>query len=284
MRTSLMTLLAAAVLAHGCADGRDAEPVADPVADRTSQSAPASGAARDGVSWQERLEADLARLGRERPELVAELEALRPSTTRAGHLRFTTPLIHDADAAPVLLDRLLRTGDAAVRAALAEALPRTGGAFAAALPDLLADESSPEVRAVLVAIAWRVPAEVAARVVEAGLGDGAAPVRAEAARTAGRIGDRARPEGALVAALGDPDAATRAAAAEALGVHRSGAAAEALASLLADDDADVRLAALRALRRAAPVALAAGDAARALAGDPDPRVRRLAARIAEDAR
>ena len=215
------------------------------------------------------------------PEVAPAPQAAHPATTRAGTRRFTGREVRDPGATRAFLDRFASEPDPAVRAALAEALPRTEGAWAGELGRLLAAEADPDVRAVLVAIAWRAPAEQGIRVLAAGLDDADARVRAEAARTAGRHRAGGQLVDALAARLSDPAAPVRAAAAEALGVRGAGrfTRLSALTALTADGDAEVRLQALRALERLAPEAEIAAPAAR-LRTDPDERVRRLADRLA----
>jgi hypothetical protein len=113
----------------------------------------------------------------------------------------------------------------------------------------------------------------------------AAPaVRAERARrlqVVSALGRRRDP--AAVAELGgilarDGDPLVRARAASALGATRDARAAAALTAALGDPEATVRLAAVSALRRSVGEESADG-LARVLAGDPDPRVRRLAATL-----
>lgn len=261
---SLSTLAIALCLA-ACAPER---------ADSDGEAARELAAAGDWQSW---VDAEVARLERERPDFAAQVLAMEPTVTRADTLRMTDPAVRDADAAPLLLHRLQREDDPARRAALAEALPRTGGRYADALGDLLAAEGSELVREVLVASAWRAPAAEALPVIEAALGDASPQVRTAAAHTASRHPEGARVADALAARLADDAAPVRAAAARALGVHQVDRAA-ALQPLLADADADVRLAALRALDRTGAISSDSSHVAR-LAGDPDPRVRRLATRL-----
>lgn len=266
MRSLCMLATAIALCVPACApeDGGEAAPAA----------------IEAGDDWHAWAEAEVARLSRERPEFAAAVLALEPTVTRADTLRFTGPVVRDADAAPLFLHRFSQERDPAVRAALAEALPRTGGRYADALGDLYAAEGDALVREVLVASAWRAPADDALAVIEAALADPAPRVRATAAHTASRHTDGARLTGALAERLSDDAAPVRAAAARALGVHGVAQAA-ALEPLLADADADVRLAALRALDRTGAIAADPAPAAR-LTADPDPRVRRLAARIASE--
>lgn len=228
--------------------------------------------------WRARVAAELAALRRDAPALHAELATLQPARTRAGLLRFTTSSIHDPRVAAVFLDRIVNAREPEpVRAALVEALPRTGGLYADAAAELIASERSPLVRATYVHAARRAPADPALAIIERGLADADPVVTAEAARAAAAHPAGGRAAASLRAALGSADAMTRAAAARALGVLAVAGSEAALTARLADPAADVRLEALRALDRLAPGAVAGLDA---LARDPDPRVARLAARLA----
>lgn len=147
----------------------------------------------------------------------AELMALAPTKTRAGHVRFTGAGIHDPNAAVVFLRRLQAGADSAdVRAALVEALPRTGGQYAHALPQLLAGEADVGVRQAIVFAAKRAPAAWATEILSRGFADDAWQVRAEAARVAGARADGATYKAQLITLQGDSDAAARQAASQAL--------------------------------------------------------------------
>ena len=241
--------------------------------------APVTAPVADGSSWRARVAAELAALD---PARRAELAAAMPQTTRAGGTRFTTELVHDPRAAAVFIDRLARrTDDEPTRAALAEALPRTGGLYADAVAELIATEASELVRSVYVHSAGRAPTTHAVAILRRGFTDGAAVVRAEAARTAAAHATAgARLSAELRATLADSDPTSRAEAARALGVLGITVARNELERMLADGAADVRLAALRALDRIAPNTLAGSAAVAALANDPDERVARLAKKLA----
>lgn len=230
--------------------------------------------------WRARVAADLASLRADNPTLHAELAQLSPARTRAGHLRFTTRVDADPRATAVFLDRLARgVASVAERAALVEVLPRTTGAYADALGELFAAEPTAEVRAAYAFVTRRAPAEHAVPLIQQALADVSPVVQAEAARSAAAhpAGAQLAPE--LEAALAAPDATTRSAAARALGIHQVGAAQAALTARLGDSDPEVRLAALRALDRIAPGSLDAATL-RALATDADPRIARLATKLA----
>jgi hypothetical protein len=205
-----------------------------------------------------------------------ELAMLAPQQTRAGTLRFTTDAIRAPGAADAFLERLHRRSDGAeTRAALVEALPRTGGTYAHALAALL-DDPAPGVRAMVVHVARRADAAVAIAILERGLADTDAAVRGEALRSAAAHGALASRVAGL---LGDRDVAVRAEAARTLGVLRAAPARDRLERSLHDADPAVRLEALRALDRIAPGSLAGHAALDTLARDTDDRVARLARKL-----
>lgn len=245
-------------------------PLAQPVAQPTAVTG----------DWRARVRVETAALRNTEPALYAELSQLAPSQTRAGFLRFTSKAIHDPRAASVFLDRLIGGRESEqVRAALVEALPRTGGTYSDAAADLIATETSAMVRAAFVHSVRRAPAEHAVIVIERALGDSDATVTAEAARAAA-----AHPEGAQVAdklrgALASPDATTRAEAARSLGILKIESARDALLLRLNDASADVRLEALRAVDRIAPGSLKGNAVLEAMTTDTDPRIVQLVARI-----
>jgi HEAT repeat protein len=269
---TIKAVLASVLLLSGC--GVAADDATAPSAD-VGGKADSAGAPVPSADWRVRVAGEMARLENERPERVAELRAMAPRVTRAGHLRFTTS-VDDADVATVFLSRLAGgERDPGVRAALIEALPRTGGVFADALGELSAEPVA-EVRAIAQAIAWRAPAEAALPVMRAGLADADAGVRAEAARAVSRHVDGKALAAEVAARLTDADAEVRAAAVRTVGIV-GGADSDAVATLLADRRAEVRLEALRSLRRTEPALAEQLVRARELDRDPDARVRAAAA-------
>ncbi|MCG8418027.1 MAG: HEAT repeat domain-containing protein [Proteobacteria bacterium] len=238
-------------------------------------------AQRPGTSWRQRVSLQVAELEDYAPEVLARFSSIKPLRTRAGHLRFSTDAIHDPRAAAVFLGRLERGNEpAAVRAALAQALPRTGGFFADALVDLLDAETDQRVRAVLVASARRAPVDLALPALARGLRDASPNVRAEAAYTVSALPAGARLAGTLISLLADSAEKPRVAAAEALGVLRVARARNALAALLGDASSDVRLATLRALGQIDPSWIKGRPMLGTLAADSDPRIARLARHLA----
>jgi hypothetical protein len=230
-------------------------------------------------SWRDRVSADLAAMRASSPQLLAELTQLAPRITRARLARFTSDAIHDPRAASVFLDRLAHGGESEqVRAALVEALPRTGGTFADAAVDLFAGETSSVVRGSYVFAARRAPAAQALILIKRGLADSATEVQAEAARTAA-----AHPSGKQLAtelrkALTSSDPAVRTEVARTLGILGITDARDALVALLDDASADVRLESLRAIDRIQP-GFAKTLPLATLAADTDPRIAALVARL-----
>ncbi|HVK88968.1 MAG TPA: HEAT repeat domain-containing protein [Kofleriaceae bacterium] len=250
--------------------------------DRTTPTAaPPSSSNQPRGDWRARIAADASELRSSAPAHYAELRGAAPQTTRAHTLRFTTELIRDPRAASVFLERLAEGSDSAeVRAALVEALPRTGGIYADAVAELIVNERDAAVRTAYVFTMRRAPADLAIAVLARGLADDDTSVRAESARSAAAHTDGARLAGELRAALSASDPQLRVEAARALGILRVTGAQPELSVRLSDASADVRLEALRALDRIAPGSLTGRPALEALASDPDPRVARLAASLA----
>ncbi|MCC6527823.1 MAG: HEAT repeat domain-containing protein [Polyangiaceae bacterium] len=209
----------------------------------------------------------------------------RARRARDGSLRYADEVVHDNPAAAAeILRRLEREHDAEVRAALVRALPATGGTWLEAVRQRLAREPDAGVRRAMVALAPRAPAGQGDELVLAGVDDGAASVRAEAALSAGSLAPlSAQLATRLVALLGDRDAPVRAAAARSLGIGAWGQAFEPVAALLSDPEPFVRLEAVRALGRLDRARAAGLEALRALVRDPDATVARAAARLLDAA-
>lgn len=255
-------------------------PVAtDSVAPTPTPTSPTVAPARVATTWRDRVRSDLAAMKASAPQLLVELTQLAPSKTRAGFVRFTSDAIHDPRAASVFLDRLARGGDSDdVRAALVEALPRTGGTFADAAVELMGTERSSVVRAAYVHAARRAPGAQAIAIMTRGLADGEAEVQAEAARSAAAHPEGKRLASALRAALASSNAAVRAESARTLGILKVADARDALAARISDESADVRLEALRATERIAPGSVRSLPLDK-LAKDEDPRIVALVGRL-----
>ncbi len=179
-----------------------------------------------------------------------ELMQLPPSVTRAGFLRFTDDAIHDPRAARVFLDRLESgTESEGVRAALVDALPRTGGDYADAILPLMAKERSPIVRAAYVHTARRAPAGQAIAIAERGFADSSPDVIAEAIRATASIPDGAKLANVLRSSLRSSDANVRMEAARALGILKIAVAKAELDALANDSSPEVRREATRAITR-----------------------------------
>ena len=216
-----------------------------------------------------------------RPEFFDRVLRLEPQVTRNGFLRLTDPIINDPDAAPVLLMRIESTAqDTMLRAALVEALPRTGGDYAEQLVGLMPSEKDDVVRSVMVRSLRTADGEAALAGLELGLTDSATDVRAEAARTLARRSDGGALSAELITALEDEDLAVRVEASRALGALAVAEAIPALSGALEDDEADVRLNALRAISRIDAQAARALPVVDRLTSDPDPRIVRVASEIA----
>jgi len=279
LRSLLMTL--AFVGLSGCAG----EPGDEPEAAESRVPADAPGASSEPplADWQDWLTGELARAERERPATVAELRAATPVATRAGHPRFTNEALEQPGAATVLLGRLSRgTDPSPVRAALAEALPRAGGPYGAALVGLMTLEKDPEVRVAMVSALRRAAAEPALAGLRAGLDDVDPRVRAAAAEVASRRPDGATLADPLIARLADDSAEVRLVATRSLGALAVEAAFPALQAKLRDmspETAEVRLHSLRALARIDAARAATLPELAALRDDPDPRVVEAAGRV-----
>ena len=272
------SIVGAAFTFSGCTASSEPEPTEQRSAE-LQPPAVDSTIAIDG-DWRTRAVQEVERVRSEHPELHATIASLEPRQTRAGFLRFTTSVIHDPAVAPVFLARLAEGGEPpAVRAAIVEALPRTGGEYAHAVLDLLSEESDPEVRAALVASLRRAPASAAVAGLERALHDDDPAIRTIAAETAAMHTEGHALADALRSTLADDHGPARAAAARALGVFGIVDGSSELAALVEDDVAEVRLEALRALTRVDPTAASRLGTLEVLQRDADPRVARLARTI-----
>lgn len=257
--------------AHRASPPAIMEKVATPVADAAVPMAD---------DWEAWVAAEVDRLRQHAPQLYAAIRDLAPRSTRAGFPRFTGPDVRHPEAAVLLLDRLVNGNETAqVRAALVEALPRTGGAFGPAVLDLMEREKDARVREVMVGSLRHADASSALRGLGRGLADADPGVRAEAARTLARRRDGAELSDALLSAASDPDPDVQLASVRTLGVLQIEAAEAKLVDLLAAGDADLRLHALRSLGRIDPERAAKRPEVSSMRDDPDARVAKLASEL-----
>lgn len=231
--------------------------------------------------WKTQVQSRADAVAAADPTRYKAVSELAPIKTRKGTPRFVGEAVRDPAAASVLLQRLADgVDDAELRAALVEALPRTGGEYGAALVQMLPDESDADVRVVMVATLQRADATSAHTGLVLALTDEDPAVRAEAARVASMRVDGAALAGELSAALTDETPQVRAAAARTMGVLQLADARDTLVAGLDDGDADVRLQSLRAVRRIDPTFAARLTKLAALQADTDSRVANVAATIA----
>lgn len=264
-------LLAALALACACASAPETgdEPAAEqahaPVSDDMSGE-PALDA------WQDWLRDAVAAAERDAPAAVAELRALAPATTRDGRPRFGSAALDRPEAAAILLDRLSAEPDPQLRAALVDALPRTGGPYAAALVGMLPREADAQVRIAIVSTLRRAAPEPALAGLKRALADPDPGVRSAAAEVASRRRDGDTLADPLIAALSDPAVDVRIAATRSLGALAVASAFAPLQPHLSHESAELRLHTLRALGRIDRDRTAALPELARLAADPDPRV------------
>jgi hypothetical protein len=233
-----------------------------------------------GDDWEAWVAAEVERIREAKPELYDAIRGLEPRMTRGRFLRFTDPVLNDPDAAPLLLDRFVNGNDTTqVRAAVIEAIPRTGGAFGPAMVDLLSRERDADVRVVMVESMRRADATSAQHGLEQAFTDRDANVRVQAALTVARRSDGAELADALVIAASDPDDEVKRTAVQSLGALKVEQAKDALVGLLSQDDPELRFLSLRALERIDAGYVAALPKAKALRDDADPRVAKLATRL-----
>jgi len=234
--------------------------------------------------WRVRHQSAVALGWRQSGELYSALSGMQPIETRAGTVRFSGDFRGMPEAAPALLDRYLHGGeDAGTRAALVESLFFTGGDWGQALTELIDSEPSADVQVMMVSGLRDVEGSWALPALADAMSHADPEIRAEAAASAGIRADAASDDGvldALVIALTDTDAPTRANAARSLGVLGADRAMTALEPLLTDEHAEARLNALRAISRIDAAAAATLPQLGALSQDSDARVARLADKIA----
>ncbi|MBK8262260.1 MAG: HEAT repeat domain-containing protein [Nannocystis sp.] len=279
--TALALALCLAGLAPlaACDQPRVPEPRAQPAPAAPAQSPDLKDRSSPDPAIAPALDPAIAAL--DEAEAREQLRALRPATTRAQTLRFTDPLLARPEAAEIFAARLARPGvPAEERAALAEALPRCGGAWTEALVDAAAIEADPAVRATLISGLRRAAPPLAIPALTLALDDRDPEVRRAAAEVAGwvpAVGDGLRPQ--LRALLSDRSRPVATEATRALGLLGDAPAFPAIADQLRVDDLELRVEALHALERIDAARALEHPAVRAALIDHDPRVRAAAERL-----
>jgi hypothetical protein len=236
--TALALALCLAGLAPlaACDQPQSPEPRAQPAPAAPAQSPDLKDSLPPGPAIAPALDPAIAAL--DEADARERLTALRPATTRAQTLRFTDPLLARPEAAEIFAARLARPGvPAEERAALAEALPRCGGAWTEALVVAAALEADPAVRATLISGLRRAAPPLAIPALTLALDDRDPEVRrAAAAEIAGwvpALGDGLRPQ--LRALLSDRSRPVATEATRALGLLGDAPAFPAIADQLRVD-------------------------------------------------
>ncbi len=200
-------------------------------------------------TWQQRTAIAIGELQEKDPKRYKQLHALKPNRRVGDEQQYTQAIAQEPPAAAVFLQRLLNGKDSiAVRLALVDALPSTGGDWQEGLAALVAIDASPRVRKKMVEMLRYVapPHDIAG--LRHGFADEDAKVRAAAARTAGFARDGIGLFQEVVSMTFDGDDwDTRAAAAQSLGKFGHKAAWPQLLRMLGDPHPEVRLQVLIAL-------------------------------------
>lgn len=239
------------------------------------------------LAWNARTAIAVADLQARDPGLYKKLAALRPDRRVGDEQFFSQSVISDPRAAAVLLQRLLNGHDpVAVRLAVVDALPNTGGDWQEGAAALVAIDASPRVRKKLVETLRYVAPPHNLAGLRLALTDEDLGVRVAAARTAGFTRDGAALFTELVSATFDEDWDMRAAAVQALGQltgprgARNNPARDRLVRMLTDERPEVRLQVLLALERIDPAGLRQLPDLERLARDrQSPQVAEIAARL-----
>lgn len=281
--------VAAPALAAGCAS----DETTDDATPRSGDIEQAPDASAEGVAvgvthahsqWRAWAQTRSAELATQRPDLVAELEALEPTTGRDGVNRLRGPWMADPDAAPVLLARLTAadtSGDPELRRMLADIVVRLDGVPAQALVDLATADPQSDVRRAVTAQLWRIDGPTGRDAIEAAAADTDPDVRIAAMTSAARHPMGTELTATLSTALDDDDASVRMVAARALGAVGDDDDLAALETALDDSASTVRERALFAISRIDIDRAKALAESRELTADPDPRVARTATRLLE---
>jgi hypothetical protein len=219
-------------------------------------------------------------LAQAQPGLAQAIATGTPNLSRTGQPLFVDATWRVPEATGALLVRIADGGDsAAERVGLLDALSRTQGDWSDAVVGLLADESSSEVRRMMVEVLREAPVESARLGVQMGLSDPQPEVRAAAARVVGNHPDGSAMGDLAVMALSDSVVAVRTEAARSIGYCGYSAGFGPMRTLLTDGDADVRFRALRSLDKLDHAKVVSMPELSMLATDADPRIAREASKL-----
>lgn len=232
------------------------------------------------AGWQEDLAAAVNACATA-PEPCDAIDAMRAYPARNGDLRFrAVPAVEDPATHPILLDRLMKATDPALRSAYADlaarALLTTDPQWYPAWAELAATDPDARVRKPLIVGLRRAPYEAAGPGLTAAARHTDPETRALALREMGGHTEAIRFVPVLRAAVTDPSAQVRAAVAQALGWAGDQAALADLQAMTTDVDPEVRAHALLAVRRLD--ADRARQLAQGMQSDEHPRVRAAVAR------
>jgi hypothetical protein len=138
------------------------------------------------LTWQQRTAIAVAEMQDKEPERYKKLSKLLPNRRVGDEKQYTQTIAQDPGAAAVFLKRLLNGSDSvAVRLALVDALPATGGDWQEGVAALVAIDASPRVRKKLIETLRYVPPPHDITGLRNGFNDEDVQVRAAAARTVG---------------------------------------------------------------------------------------------------
>jgi HEAT repeat protein len=232
------------------------------------------------ADWATRALADSSQLDQDQPDLAASIRTGEPRLSRSGAPLFLEPAWRTPEAAGALLVRLSQGDDStAERIGLIDALTRTGGDWADALVGLLAAETEPSVRRMMVESLSLAPLESARKGIRMGLDDDASEVRAAALRVVASHPRGAELGSLAVKGLSDRSPRIREEAARSIGYAGYTDGFDAMRPLLEDADAAVRFRALRSLEKLDIVRLQQLPELNTLATDADLRVAREAQKV-----
>jgi HEAT repeat protein len=233
------------------------------------------------LTWQQRTAIAVAEMQDKEPERYKKLSKLLPNRRVGDEKQYTQTIAQDPGAAAVFLKRLLNGSDSvAVRLALVDALPATGGDWQEGVAALVAIDASPRVRKKLIETLRYVPPPHDITGLRNGFNDEDVQVRAAAARTVGFARDGIGLFQEVVSMTFDEDWDARAAACQSLGKFGHMAAWPQLLRMLGDPHPEVRLQVLIALEHLDAEATRQLPALDKLANDrQNPRLASLARRL-----